>query len=132
MSTETVPLPAMAVELLAGRNLAHLGTINPNGTPQVTPVWIDIEDGRPVFNTAEGRHKWRNMLRDPRVTIEVTDAANPFRYVEIRGHAELVREGAGEHIELLADKYTGAPFKGFQPGVARVKVVVTPTRVFEH
>ena len=132
MSTETVPLTAMAVELLSGKNLAHLGTVNPNGTAQVTPVWIGIEDGRPAFNTAEGRHKWRNIRRDPRVTIEVTDAANPFRYVEIRGQAELVLEGANEHIEHLADKYTGAPFKGFQPGVARVKVVVTPTRVLEH
>ncbi|HUZ84683.1 MAG TPA: PPOX class F420-dependent oxidoreductase [Gaiellales bacterium] len=132
MSNLPTPLTALALDLLEGRNLAHLATSNSNGTIQVTPVWIAVEDGRPVFNTAEGRHKWRNILREPRVTIEVTDSANPFRYVEIRGRAEIQLDGAAEHIELLAAKYTGAPFKGFEPGIRRVKVYVTPTRVLEH
>jgi PPOX class probable F420-dependent enzyme len=125
-------LTPLATRLLRGKNLAHLATVNPNGSVQVTPVWIDVEDGRPVFNTAEGRRKWRNIRRDPHVTIEVTDATDPYSYVEIRGTAELVLDGAEEHIEELARKYTGGPFGGFQPGIRRVKVVVSPDRVLEH
>jgi PPOX class probable F420-dependent enzyme len=130
--SDTAGLTPLATQLLEGRNLGHLATLNPNGTVQVTPVWVHVEDGRPVFNTAEGRQKWRNILRDPRVTIEVTDSADAYSYVEIRGTAELVLDGAEEHIEQLAHKYTGGAFKGHQPGVRRVKVVVTPRRVLEH
>lgn len=130
--TDSASLTPLATRLLEGRNLGHLATVNPNGTVQVTPVWVHVEDGRPVFNTAEGRRKWRNIQRDPQVTIEVTDADDPYTYVEIRGTAELVLDGAREHIEELAEKYTGGPFGGFQPGVRRVKVVVSPTRVLEH
>src|SRR5579862_1633681 len=83
--SNTAELTALATQLLEGRNVGHLATVNPNGTVQVTPVWVHVEDGRPVFNTAEGRQKWRNILRDPRVTIEVTDSADAYSYVEIRG-----------------------------------------------
>ncbi|MGN6377679.1 MAG: PPOX class F420-dependent oxidoreductase [Gaiellales bacterium] len=118
-----------AVELLRGRNFAHLATINQDGSVQVHPMWVDMEGGRPVMNTAVGRVKERNMRRDPRVTLAVSDAGDPYRYVEIRGVAELVPEGAREHIEALARKYTGQPFKGFQPGVDRIKIVVRPLKV---
>jgi PPOX class probable F420-dependent enzyme len=124
-----VELSPPEVELLRGRHFAHLATLNRDGSVQVHPMWVDVEDGRPVMNTAIGRIKERNMRRDPRVTLTVSDTDDPYRYLEIRGTAELVREGAREHIEALARKYTGGPFQGFQPGVDRVKVVVTPTRV---
>jgi PPOX class probable F420-dependent enzyme len=122
-------LDELAVELLSGTNFAHLATINPDGSVQVHPMWVHVEDGRPVMNTAVGRVKERNIRRDPRVTLEVSREGDPYCYVEIRGVAELVPEGAREHIERLAQKYTGEPFKGFHPGVDRVKVVVTPTHV---
>jgi PPOX class probable F420-dependent enzyme len=124
-----VDAAALARELLAGPNFGHLGTVNADGTVQVSPIWVDLEDGRPVFNTAEGRVKWRNMRRDPRVTLEVIDVADGYRAVEIRGRvAEMTHEGAREHINQLSLKYTGQPFENYVAGVARVKVVIEPGR----
>ena len=122
---------ALADELLAGRNFGHLGTVNRDGSVQVSPVWVHIEDGRPVFNTAEGRVKWRNIERDPRVTLEVIDSSG-YRSVEIRGRAVMTREGAREHADELALKYTGEPFENFVDGVERVKVTIEPERYLFH
>ncbi|HWH64914.1 MAG TPA: PPOX class F420-dependent oxidoreductase [Gaiellales bacterium] len=122
---------ALADELLAGRNFGHLGTVNRDGSVQVSPVWVHIEDGRPVFNTAEGRVKWRNIERDPRVTLEVIDASG-YRSVEIRGRAVMTREGAREHADELAMKYTDEPFDNFEEGVERVKVTIEPERYLFH
>jgi PPOX class probable F420-dependent enzyme len=122
---------ALAAELLAGANFGHLGTINGDGSVQVSPVWVHIEHGRPVFNTAEGRVKWRNMRRDPRVTLEVIDSSG-YRSVEIRGRAVMTREGAREHADELALKYTGEPFDNFEDGVERVKVMIEPERYLFH
>jgi PPOX class probable F420-dependent enzyme len=127
-----VDAAALARELLAGPNFGHLGTVNRDGSVQVSPVWVDLEDGRPVFNTAEGRVKWRNMRRDPRVTLEVIDVTDGYRSVEIRGRVEMTREGAREHINQLALKYTGEPFENYVEGVARVKVIVMPERFIYH
>ena len=127
-----VDAAALARELLAGPNFGHLGTVNRDGSVQVSPVWVDLEDGRPVFNTAEGRVKWRNMRRDPRVTLEVIDFTDGYRSVEIRGRVEMTREGAREHINQLALKYTGEPFENYVEGVARVKVIVEPERFIYH
>lgn len=122
---------ALAAELLAGVNFGHLGTVNADGSVQVSPVWVHIEDGRPVFNTAEGRVKWRNIERDPRVTLEVIDASG-YRSVEIRGRAVMTTEGAREHADELALKYTGEPFENFVDGVERVKVTIEPERYLFH
>jgi PPOX class probable F420-dependent enzyme len=122
---------ALAAELLAGANFGHLGTINGDGSVQVSPVWVHIEHGRPVFNTAEGRVKWRNIRRDPRVTLEVIDSSG-YRSVEIRGRAVMTREGAREHADELALKYTGEPFDNFEDGVERVKVTIEPERYLFH
>ena len=122
---------ALAADLLAGPNFGHLGTVNRDGSVQVSPVWVHIEDGRPVFNTAEGRVKWRNIERDPRVTLEVIDSSG-YRSVEIRGRAVMTREGAREHADELAMKYTGEPFDNFEEGVQRVKVTVEPERYLFH
>jgi PPOX class probable F420-dependent enzyme len=122
---------ALADELLAGLNFGHLGTVNSDGSVQVSPVWVHIEDGRPVFNTAEGRVKWRNIERDPRVTLEVIDASG-YRSVEIRGRAVMTREGAREHADELALKYTGELFDNFEDGVERVKVTIEPERYLFH
>ena len=122
---------ALAADLLAGPNFGHLGTVNRDGSVQVSPVWVHIEDGRPVFNTAEGRVKWRNIERDPRVTLEVIDSSG-YRSVEIRGRAVMTREGARQHADELAMKYTGEPFDNFEEGVQRVKVTVEPERYLFH
>jgi PPOX class probable F420-dependent enzyme len=127
----TVDAQALAAELLAGLHFGHLGTVNRDGSVQVSPVWVHIEDGRPVFNTAEGRLKWRNIERDPRVTLEVIDSSG-YRSVEIRGRAVMTREGAREHADELAMKYTGEPFDNFEEGVQRVKVTIEPERYLYH
>src|SRR5579872_6000662 len=81
----------------------HLVTLMPDGSPQVTPVWCDLQNGAIVINTAKGRLKDRNMRRDPRVALEVSDPANPYRYLQIRGRVtEVTEKGADEHINRMA------------------------------
>lgn len=127
----SVDAEALARELLAGPNFAHLGTVNADGSVQVSPLWVDLEDGLPVFNTAEGRVKWRNMRRDPRVTLEVIDFQDGYRAVEIRGVVRMTREDAEDHINRLALKYTDEGFT-YTPGQVRVKAIVEPQRFIYH
>jgi PPOX class probable F420-dependent enzyme len=115
--------------ILRGPNFAHIGTVNPDGTPQVNPVWVDVEGDRPVFNTVVGRQKERNLRRDPRVTLELLDPDNPYGYVEIRGTVELTEVGAEDQIDALSRKYTGRDYQWRKPGQRRIKVYVNPTKV---
>jgi PPOX class probable F420-dependent enzyme len=120
-----------AEELLKGKNFAHVATLRADGTPLVTPVWVDLQDGHPVLNTAEGRAWPRNLERDPRITLEVQNMENPYEYVEIRGRvAERTREGADAHIDSLAKKYMGVeeyPLR--RPGEQRLIIRVEPENV---
>jgi PPOX class probable F420-dependent enzyme len=120
-----------AEELLAAKNFAHLGTLRADGSVQVSPTWVDVQDGRPVVNTAEGRAWPRNLERDPRITLEVQNTENPYEYVEIRGRvAERTHEGADEHIDALAKKYLGVEeYPMRQPGEQRVIIRVEPEYV---
>jgi PPOX class probable F420-dependent enzyme len=110
---------------------ANLGTLLPNGSPQVTPVWFDTFGDTIRVNSAKGRWKDRNMRRDGRVALAIMDPQNPYRYVQIRGRVERITEdGADAHIDRLAKKYMGAdtyPFR--QPGEVRVIYVIRPERV---
>jgi PPOX class probable F420-dependent enzyme len=121
-------LTADDLALIAEPHLGFVATVMADGTPQITPVWVD-SDGRDLrFNTARGRVKTDNLERDPNVAVLVIDEADPYRWVSIRGTAELVDDGADEHIDALATKYTGADsFKGRMPGQQRVTVKVTST-----
>jgi len=95
----------------------------------LTPVWVDTDGEAIVFNTARGRLKWRNLERDPRVSITVVDPANPeTRVIIARGRAELVEEGALEHMHGLSRKYDGKPWSPV-PGQVRVIVRVLPDRI---
>ncbi|SCF39059.1 PPOX class probable F420-dependent enzyme/PPOX class probable F420-dependent enzyme, Rv2061 family [Micromonospora viridifaciens] len=114
--------------LLREPQLAHVATIEADGTPHVTPVWVDTDGEHIVFNTVKGRKKHRNIARNPAVAVSVVDKANDFRTLWVKGTAELVNEGADEHIDRLAKKYLGQdtyPFR--QPGEERVIVRITPT-----
>jgi PPOX class probable F420-dependent enzyme len=117
-----------AGELLKEKNFCHVATLRADGTVHGVPVWVDVQDGRPVLNTAEGRAWPRNLERDPRVTLTVQNMENPYEYVEIRGTvAERTHEGADEHIDALAKKYLGVdeyPLR--QPGEQRVIIRVEP------
>src|SRR5258705_7870881 len=125
-----VTLDDRAAQLLLAPNFAHVATIAPDGTPHVSPVWVDLEDGRPVINTAIGRVKEKHLRRDPRLTISVQDAGDPYRYVEIRGTAELTLEGAEEHIDAPAKKYIGLDeYPDKSPDEPRVKGYITPLKV---
>jgi PPOX class probable F420-dependent enzyme len=118
------------VALLREKVLAHVATIMPDGSPQVTPVWVDTDGEAVLFNTAKGRLKHRNLSRDPRVAISITDRNDDYRTVVIRGRAELIDEGADELIDRLAKKYRGLdryPFR--QPGEERVTVRVLPETI---
>jgi PPOX class probable F420-dependent enzyme len=117
-----------AEELLKGKNFAHVGTLRADGSVQVAPTWVDLQDGRPVLNTAEGRAWPRNLERDPRITLEVQNMENPYEYVEIRGRvAERSHDGADEHIDQLAKKYLGVEeYPMRQPGEQRVMIRVEP------
>jgi PPOX class probable F420-dependent enzyme len=122
-------LPPEAVEMLTDTNLGYLGTLNRDGTAQVTPLWVHVEEGRAVFNTAIGRLKERNMRRDPRITVAVADQRDNERYVMITGTAEMTEEGAAEHIEALSQKYKGRAFSGWKSGMRRVKVYLNADHV---
>ena len=116
------------VKVLQGKHLAYLATINPDGSPHVTPVWVDTDGSAVIMNTALGRIKVRNLRIDPRVMIAVNDSANPVAtQVLIKGRAELIEEGATEVIDRLAKKYIGAEkYPWLQPGERRVTIRVVP------
>lgn len=121
-------LPEAAQKLFREPNFAHLATIMPDGSPQVTPVWVDIDEKFILVNTAEGRQKPRNIRRDPRVAIDVVSRDDPYRMVTIRGRVvEVTGEGADDHIDKLAKKYLGQdkyPFRA--PGEQRVILKIEP------
>jgi PPOX class probable F420-dependent enzyme len=130
---EGADVPEEACHLLQERNFAHVATLMEDGSPQVSPVWIDYEeeDGVVVFNTAADRLKERNLRRDPRVAISIADSENPYESLLIRGRVvEITEEGADEHIDALAKRYLDADeYPNRQPGEVRLKVRVQPERV---
>ena len=121
-------------ELIRQPNFANIATLMPDGSPQVSPVWIDTDGRNIIFNTAEGRQKPRNLRRDGRVALTVLDQSNPYRYAEIRGRVvDLTPEGGDAHIDAMAKKYLGQdtyPFR--QPGEQRVTFRLRPERVQHH
>ena len=118
-------------ELLQAKNFCNVSTIRSDGSVHTAPVWVDLQDGRPVLNTAEGRAWPRNLERDPRVTLTIQNMENPYEYLSIRGRvAERTQEGADAHIDAMAMKYLGQdtyPFR--QPGEQRVIIRVDPEYV---
>lgn len=126
-----VEIPAAFRDLTTKKAFAHLGTVMPNGRPQVTPVWFDFHDGHVRINSAKGRVKDRNMRRDPYVAVAILDPDNPYRYMEIRGKVvEITETGADAHIDALAKRYMGVdkyPYR--QPGEVRVIYRIEPQHV---
>lgn len=124
-------IPAEALPLLDGRNFAHVATIMPDGSPQVSPVWVTRDgDEAVVFNTSYGRVKPDNIQRDPRIAVSVLDQDDPYVYLQVRGRAELIDEGARELIDELSRKYFGKDYPSMQPGEQRVTVRVVPDAVY--
>ena len=118
------------IRLLNGKQYATVATVMPDGSPEATVVWIETDGVHIYFNTAFPRLKARNLERDNRVAITVFDPERPYDdALAIRGRAELILEGADQHIDKLARKYTGKPFDNYRPGLTRVIVKVTPERI---
>lgn len=114
----------------ATKAFANLGTIMPNGHPQVTPVWFDQDGDYLRINSARGRQKDRNMRRDSRVALAIVDPKNPYRYIEVRGRVvDVTEQGADAHIDSLAKKYLGVEkYPGRKPGEVRVSYKIEPER----
>ena len=123
-----------AKALFEDPNLLFVGTVNSDGSPQVTPVWTALDNGHITFNTAVGRAKERNLRRDPRVGLSITAKDDPFKKVDIVGRVVDFIEGdeAYAQIDDLSGKYIGQrPYPWRREGEQRVKVVIEPVRVHE-
>jgi PPOX class probable F420-dependent enzyme len=118
-------------KLLLGKNVGVLATIREDGTPNVTPVWIDWDGHNILFNTSYGRAKDLHLRRDPRCTLLVVNPEDPYDWVSVTGRAiEITEDGAEAHIDKLAMKYEGAAkYPYLLPGERRVKVMIRPERV---
>ena len=103
----TTVIPEKYADLFQKRAFASLGTLMPDGRPQVTPVWCDFDGQHVIFNSARGRQKDRNVRRDPRVALAIVDPDNPYRYLEIRGTGEVLGDKqSGEIHEIGFQLYT--------------------------
>ncbi|HEU4438381.1 MAG TPA: PPOX class F420-dependent oxidoreductase [Methylomirabilota bacterium] len=124
-------IPDKYKDILSKKAFANIATVNGDGTPQVTPVWVDYDGTHIRFNTAKGRVKDRNLRRNPAVALAIADPDNPYRYLQVRRRAADVTEsGADAHIDSLAKKYLGQdkyPYR--QPGEVRVIYKIAPERV---
>ena len=124
-------IPAAYQELFAKAAFAHLATLMPDGSPQVTPVWVDYDGTHVRVNSAKGRLKDRNMRRDKRVALSIQDPDDAYRYIAIRGEVvEITEQDADAHIDALAKKYLGKdryPFRS--PGEVRVIYKIRPEKV---
>jgi len=125
-----VELSAIEREFLEKPFVGVVTTLQPDGSPQSTVVWVDVDDDGPSINTAYGRVKPRNLEKDPRVSLVVVDPEDAYRWVKINGNATLVDDGADAQIDRLSKKYTGRDvYASRQPGEKRVSVRITPTRI---
>jgi PPOX class probable F420-dependent enzyme len=111
--------------------LASLTTLNADGSPQITPLWVDLDGDDLLFNTAEGRVKARNLHRDPRVAVTVIDPEDQYNVVAVRGTVvDITTEGADAHIDSLAHKYLGVDtYPMRREGEVRIKVRVRTDRI---
>ena len=120
-----IPLTDDLLALLRQPSPCYVSTIMADGSPQVTQTWVDTDGEHVIINTVQGFLKLRNIERDPRVAVAIADPANPFRYMQVRGHVvNTTTEGGAEHIEKLAHKYTGQPYQWYG-GRDQVRVIVT-------
>jgi PPOX class probable F420-dependent enzyme len=117
-----IPLSEATLRLLDGRNYAVLATVNPDGSPQSSAMWVGREDDDVLFSTVEGRVKHRNMLRDPRVSVTVLDSSDPENYVELRGRVSITPDVGRRLDTLLSWKYDGKDPGEDPPGSVRVAV----------
>ncbi len=128
----SIPLSDDALALLAGKNYAVLATINPDGSPHSSVMWVGHDGNDLLFSTVEGRVKHRNMLRDPRVSVTVIDSADPENYVELRGRVSMTPD-VGRALDIqLSWKYDGRHPGEDWPGAFRVVVRMVVEKTTGH
>jgi PPOX class probable F420-dependent enzyme len=104
-------LPEGLVALLGQASPCFISTSMPDGSPQLTQTWVDTDGEHILINTVDGFQKVKNIRRDPRVAVAVSDASNPSRYYSVRGEVvSITSDGAAAHIETLAQRYLGSPY----------------------
>lgn len=122
------------IKIIKDKNFAFLGTIMKDGRPQVSPIWIDIDDNNNIllFNTAQGRIKHKNISRDPRISLSLVDKNNPYSMVTIQGIViEQTTIGADEHIDKLAKKYLNIDrYPSHSPSITRVICKIKPEKMY--
>jgi PPOX class probable F420-dependent enzyme len=118
-------------DLFEKKAFANLSTLMPDGSPQVTPVWVDYDGTHILVNSAKGRVKDKNMRRDARVALAISDPENPYRYAEVRGRVvEITESGADAHINRMAKKYLDKDVYPFgSAGEVRVLYKIKPEKV---
>ena len=125
-----IALPQPVKKILQDKAYGHVVTLNADGKPQVTMVWIDVDGDEVLFNTAEGRLKPKNLRRNPRIVISVQDRNDPQSHMVFHGKATITEAGADEHIDKLAKRFLGAdtyPFR--RPGEKRLIVRTMVDRI---
>jgi PPOX class probable F420-dependent enzyme len=125
-----VTLPQSVKTVLLDKAYGHVVTFDPQGKPQLTMVWMDVDGDEVIFNTAEGRRKTQNLRRDPRVMVSVQDRNNTQSYAVFHGKARITEAGADDHIDKLAKRFLGVDkYQGRQPGEKRVIVRISVDRI---
>jgi PPOX class probable F420-dependent enzyme len=121
MSLDKIPQSHRNLLSDSVRAFAYLATLMPEGSPQLTKVWFNLDDTHVLINSAEGRIKDKNMRGRPQVALLIADPSNDYRYIQIRGQIiEFTEEGARNHINTLSAKYRGVPEYPVIPGEVRV------------
>ena len=122
-------LGSREISVLRSTAIGHLATLMPDGSPQVSPVWVDAQDGLIVVNTAEGRLKLRNLRRDPRAALSIEELDGAREALMVRGRVvEITADGAMEHMDHLARRYDGKAWTPVE-GQRRIIVRIRPDRV---
>jgi PPOX class probable F420-dependent enzyme len=126
-----VQIPEDRLDLFAKPTIAHLATLMPDGTPHVTPVWIDFDGTFILVNTAEGRQKDRNVRLNPHVALDMVDPENPYRFLAVQGLVlEITKQDAEQHIDRLAGRYLGlASYPHRRPSERRQIFKILPLHV---
>ena len=123
-------LPDDVKKLLGKKAFAHLATVMPDGAPQVSAVWVDLDGDTILVNSAEGRLKDKNMANDKRVALSVIDPENPYHSISIRGHVvEITQQGARAHIDRMAKKYLGKDKYPGGPDEVRVLYKISADKI---
>jgi PPOX class probable F420-dependent enzyme len=124
-------LEERVLELVRGANLASVTTLLPDGTPMTQPLWVDADDEHILLNTEVHRQKYKNIERDPRVTVLIVDPQAPQLYVEVRGHvvSTILGAEARAHIDALSQKYTGGDYRNAIQS-ERVILQIAPDRQY--